>query len=300
MKWILRLVVVAVLLVALLVGAGLFLVEPAVVAVVEKGGTYALGVDTRLADARIGVLSGDFGLAGLSVDNPPGFEAEHFLDLEQTAVQVEMGSLLGDRIVVPAVLVEGVTLVLERNANGTNYDVLLDHLRSLSSPADESAPPAEEEGDAPTEDEPAPDEASTTLVIEELVLRDIRSEVRLFAIGGERKTIPVVLPEITIRNLGGEDGATVDVVYSQLIEELLNAVVAAGGDQLPQEFLRDLEGELQRLGDAQLDRAEEKAREELNRALEDVDVPPGLEEEADEAIDKARKSVEGLFGGGDR
>ena len=117
MKLIRRLIAVCVVLFLLALGGIFLFIEPAVVAVVEKGGTHALGVDTRLASANIGIFSGEFGLTGLSIDNPPGFEAEHFLDLAETAVDVEMGSLTSDKIVIPRILVSGVTLVLERNAN---------------------------------------------------------------------------------------------------------------------------------------------------------------------------------------
>lgn len=277
MKWIRRLLVLAVVLVALVVGALFLFLEPAVVAVVEKGGTHALGVETRLADAKIGFLSGEFGLSGLSVDNPPGFEADHFLDMSVTDVQVAMGSLMTDRVEIPRVLVSGVSLVLERNANGTNYDVLLENLERLSGPKQDGEPPAEGEGDGepPAEEEGAP---GKKLVIGELVLREIGAEVSLFAVGGERTTIPIHLPEITIRNLGGEEGATVDVVYSQLIEELLEAVVAAGGDRLPAEFLNDLRGDLEAFGKEQLQeqvddirkKAEEKVGAEGVKQIEDA------------------------------
>ncbi len=288
MKWIRRLLVLAVVLVLLVVGAAFLLIEPAVVTVVEKGGTHALGVETRLQDAKIGVLSGEFGLAGLSIDNPPGFEAEHFLDLSVTDVKVAMGSLMTDRVEIPRVLVSGVSLVLERNANGTNYDVLLENLERLSGPEQDGEPPADGEGDGePPAEEEAP---GKKLVIQELVLRDIGAKVSLFAVNGERKTIPIDLPEITIHNLGGEDGATVDVVYSQLIEELLEAVVAAGGDQLPLEFLQDLEGELERFGKEQLQEQLDDLKQKAAETIGEQDLEKGLEE-----LEGAADSVRDLF-----
>lgn len=281
MKLIKRLLV-AVLVLALLAVGGIFLLlEPAVVAVVEKGGTHALGVETRLASARIGVFAGQFGLTGLSVDNPPGFEAPHFLDMAETAVDVRMGTLTSHRIEIPRVLISGVNLVIERNANGTNYNVILEHLESLTGPQSDDPASGGEAGGEGEEAEPGPD-----LVIDEIILRDISSEIRVLVIGDERRTIPIKLPEITIRNLGGEDGAKVDVVYSKLIEELLAAVIAAGGDQLPLDLLDDLQGGLESFGRERLDEQTDKLREKVTEKL-------GAE--STESIEKAAKDALDIF-----
>ncbi|MCA8979385.1 MAG: hypothetical protein H6831_05685 [Planctomycetes bacterium] len=283
MKLIKRLLIAFVILLLIAVGGVFLLLEPAVVAVVEKGGTHALGVETRLASARVGVLSGEFGLSGLSIDNPPGFEAPHFLDMGETSVDVKMGTLTSDRIEIPRVLISGVNLVIERNANGTNYNVILEHLESLSGP--ESGEQGGESGEGGEGEEPE-SEAGPDLVIDEIVLRDISSEIRVLVIGDERRTIPIKLPEITIRNLGGEDGAKVDVVYSKLIEELLAAVVAAGGDQLPADLLNDLQGGLESFGREKLDEQTDKLREKVNETL-------GAE--SAESIEKAAKGALDIF-----
>jgi hypothetical protein len=284
MKLIRRLIAAIVILILLAVGGIFLFLEPAVVAVVEKGGTHSLGVDTRLASAHIGVFAGEFGLTGLSIDNPPGFEAEHFLDLAETSVDVDMGTVTSDKIVIPRVLVSGVTLVLERNASGTNYNVILEHLESLSGPDDPAPEGGEGEGEGGGEGEEA--EAGPDLLIGEIILRDIRSEVRMLVIGDERRTIPIQLPEIIIRNLGGEDGAKVDVVYSKLIEELLAAVVAAGGDQLPADLLNDLKGGLEMMGRERLDEQVDKLREKANEQLG---------KEGVESLEDAAQGVKDLF-----
>lgn len=283
MKLIKRLLVAFVILVLLAVGGIFLFLEPAVVAVVEKGGTHALGVETRLASARVGLFAGQFGLTGLSIDNPPGFEAPHFLDMGETAVDVRMGTLTSDRIEIPRVLISGVNLVIERNANGTNYNVILEHLESLSGPPSEEPTDGTGEGGGGEEPEagPGPD-----LVIDEIILRDISSEIRVLVIGDERRTIPIKLPEITIRNLGGEDGAKIDVVYSKLIEELLAAVIAAGGDQLPVDLLNDLQGGLDSLGREQLQEQTDKLREKVTEKLGP---------ESAESIEKAAKDALDIF-----
>ena len=48
---------------------------------IEKGSTYALGVDTTVDSVDIGILAGRSELSGLTVSNPKGFQTSHFLSL---------------------------------------------------------------------------------------------------------------------------------------------------------------------------------------------------------------------------
>ncbi|MDX1682749.1 MAG: hypothetical protein R3336_06495, partial [Phycisphaeraceae bacterium] len=64
-----------ILLALVLLVVGIFIYIDSIAATaVERGGTYALGVDTRLADADVGIFAGEVTLDGLTVDNPEGFK----------------------------------------------------------------------------------------------------------------------------------------------------------------------------------------------------------------------------------
>ena len=65
---------VGLVLVALLVVAGASLyVNQILGTAIERGATYALGVDTRVGFVRLRLLDGEFRLSRLRVDNPSGF-----------------------------------------------------------------------------------------------------------------------------------------------------------------------------------------------------------------------------------
>ena len=78
-----RVLLVLVLVVVIVAAGGLFYLDRVVGASIERGGSYALGVDTELRSVRLGLLSGEFSLSGLTVANPPGFETPHFFRLER-------------------------------------------------------------------------------------------------------------------------------------------------------------------------------------------------------------------------
>src|SRR5687767_9294603 len=98
MKIALRALAVIVVLVLVAVVAVVLGIDSIARKAIEKGGTYALGVDTKLAKADIGLFAGTTELGGLTVANPPGFEATPFLSLGHAELAVTLGSLQSDVI----------------------------------------------------------------------------------------------------------------------------------------------------------------------------------------------------------
>ena len=156
------------------VGGGLLLVVVALVATlimidsvaktgIEKGGSYALGVPTALDSASIGIASGKFGLSGLAVDNPQGFEGK-FLKLGDGGVEVSLGSLMKDTVVLPRLALSDVELDLKRTSSGSNYGIILDNLKKLES--GEKAKPKEEK-------------PGKTFKISEVVIRPRKGSARI-------------------------------------------------------------------------------------------------------------------------
>ncbi|MEQ9616895.1 MAG: hypothetical protein RLN60_02550 [Phycisphaerales bacterium] len=48
---------------------------------IERGGTYAMGVETTVDSVDIGIFSGTFEMNGFRVANPEGYARPSFLDL---------------------------------------------------------------------------------------------------------------------------------------------------------------------------------------------------------------------------
>ena len=95
---------------------------------IERAGTEVLGVPTRLRKLHVGFLRGHVRLADLAIDNPPGFRDPQFLALGACDLQVDRATLLSDEIVAPLLTLDGLTLSLERNRQGANYDIVLANL----------------------------------------------------------------------------------------------------------------------------------------------------------------------------
>ena len=67
---------------------------------VEEGTGYALGVETDLGSAGLELGGGSLELNDLEIDNPEGFEADHFMTLRRGMLDVDAGSILDDEVMV--------------------------------------------------------------------------------------------------------------------------------------------------------------------------------------------------------
>jgi len=266
------------MLVLLLVCVGAFLfIDSLATQAVERGGTHALGVETRLDDASIGLLSGRFGLQGLTVANPPGYERPEFLELRSASLEVPATHLLARRVRIPALELEGITLDLERNDKGTNYRQILDNLGRFESGGGE---PGDE----------APAEDAKTYHVERLVIRDVRAIVQLFPAGGAATKLDFAVPEIVVEDLASD--MTLAQVCALVVKVVIRAAVQAGEGVVPNELLADLRGRLEDLKgttrerlDAELGKLEDGLREQARK----------LGPEAEKALQEASDGLGGLF-----
>jgi hypothetical protein len=289
MKLLLKLVlVVVVLLVAAVVTVFVYL-DSIAKSAVEKGATYALGVETTLDSADVGVMSGDFTMKGLNVANPEGFDRDHFLRLGEGYVDVSLGSLRQETVQLPTLTLTTVNMSLEKKGGESNYKVILDNLKRLES--------GEAEGDK---------EPGKKFVIEEVVISDITVEVDVFGIGGALDRARVPIDEIRLTNVGS-DGADTSEVTNVVIKAIMAAVLANAAD-LPADLVNDLGGTLGGLtsladmgiegsidvGGQMSDFAGKTITgvgEQATKAVEDA--TKGLGEGVDEAV----KGLGGLLGG---
>ena len=133
MKRIKKLIAVAVVVVVVLIVSLLLGIDYVAKVGVEQGGTYALGVNTTLGSMDVGIFSGSVEMAELTVDNPPAFDTPHFLALGAGRVAVSLGTLMGEKVVVPELTLTGLSMNLERKGTQSNYNTIFAALKKFES-----------------------------------------------------------------------------------------------------------------------------------------------------------------------
>lgn len=254
---------------------------------IERGSTYALGVETTLDKADVGILSGEFSMSGLEVSNPEGFDREHFLRLGEGFVSVSLGSLREDLIELPVLTLDDIHLVLEKKGGKSNYKVIADNLKKFESPD--------------TSGEAAGEKAGKQFVIREVVITNINVEADVTGIGGKLNTVKVPIKEIRLENVGsGGDGVDMGQLTNIIIKAVLAAVLANAAE-FPADLVSDLGpalDQLTSLGELGITEAYSGV-EDLAKSLENLGSAETVEDFARgvEDVGKAIEGLEGLFGG---
>jgi len=254
---------------------------------IEEGSRYALGVDTHVGFARVGLLAGSFRIGSLEIDNPPGFTSKHLLTVSDAQLAVALESLQQDVVRVPTFTVRDVTVALEKAGSKTNYGVILSHLGRFEKGSPEPPP-------ATTGSETS----GKRFVVEELLIRDISAHVEhneaLGAIGG----VDVSVPEVRLTNIGARGGRGVAMAeLSNIIVKAIFEAIARHGAGLPAALAGDLRANLGGLAKVPIElvgAASESVAEQL---------PTPVGDAARGVTHGAGKALEGLgnlFGGGRR
>lgn len=290
-KWLLRGIMGVVVLIAVVVVVVVYTIDGLARTAVQEGGTYALGVPTKLDSVKIGLMSQKVELSRLEVANPPGFDSPHFLGLADGRLAVSLGSLLGDTVEVPELVLSGINLNLEKKKGKANYQVILDNLKKF-----ESQEPSEPS-------QPQPEEAGKKFVIRKLSIRDVNVQVDLLRIGGEATRLPIKIDQIELTDFGsGSDkGMHLAELSSVILKAIFSAVAQQAGQILPGDIRGELTAGLDKLKDVgevttklatDATKTGKEIIEEGKKAVEDLGKTL---DEAGKSLEEAGKSIsEGL------
>lgn len=301
--------IIAVLVVLLIVGViglvvlGLSQIDKIAKEAIERGGTYAMQVDTTVETVDVNLTAGTATMNGLNIANPNGFDTDHFINLGDSSASVNIESINTDTIVMPEITLTGIDVILDKGGNPSNYNTILNSLKRFES-KEESTPDAAQPG--------------KKLIIDRLLLEDINIRVAnmpgvSLAIGD----VAVNIPEIELRDVGKEESMTTAEVINLVVKTVLAAAVEAGGGIIPGDVLSDLGNGLagleslsdlgiEAISDLNLDEALGGVQEEINKAADEVnkaaeDVQKQIDDAAkdiEDSIDDAAKELKNIFGGG--
>lgn len=211
-------IVLLIILVVILAGAVLFL-GPLVKTAVEKGAPPMLGVPVTLDKPGINLLAGNINLKNLVVGNPEGYKTDYAFKLGQFKIDMDMGTLGSDTMVIKDILIDGPEIIWEAGLGNSNIGTILDNLKKKQ-PAEK----AEEEKEEPEKEEK---EGGTKVQIDSLVISNIKLKFSAKLMGGHAATIP--LPDIRLKDIGKEEegGASIVDVLSKVMGAIADAAGAA-------------------------------------------------------------------------
>lgn len=151
------------------------------------------GTDFVLGSLGLNYYIGKLHVGDVRLDNPSGYSPEQALTLGSLDVDVDMGTVLSDTIVIRDVQVKDVFVSITSEGGTNNFVAIAAHASS----------PAEKKDEAPVEEVAADDGNATTNAERKVVIDRIRIEGLVVQYG----KLPIPLPTmITLTDIGRETG----------------------------------------------------------------------------------------------
>ncbi|HET8698509.1 MAG TPA: hypothetical protein VFO94_13535, partial [Gammaproteobacteria bacterium] len=174
---------------------------------VEDYGSAATGTRVTVAGVDVTPTQGRGELKALVIDNPPGFETDHALRIEDVKLSLDLRSLTGDVPVVHEVLVDDAHLNAEQRGDSTNLTDIERYMsKSSETSGDSSVPPPR-------------------LIIDRFRLTHARVTLTSELLDHPEE---LELGDVTVQNIGrSAGGATYDEATEAVLTPILDAARAA-------------------------------------------------------------------------
>jgi hypothetical protein len=224
-KLLVRLVLAVVVLVIVVGVIGYLWLDTIAKEAVQRGGTYAMGVDTTVDKVSLHPFDGQLQMQGLKVANPKGFNGAHLMQTGTFELELVPGSLMDKTIVLKKFDLDRLDMYIDQQMPSSNISVIMDNLKKLGG------------GEKPKEEKPS---EGKKVRVDLITIRNVVAHVKVLV--GPELTIKV--PLIELKNVTGDNAAGVALpeLMARIVPAVLAAVLEAGKGLLPADLLNNLQG----------------------------------------------------------
>lgn len=196
---------------------------------VESVDRWLLGVDVRIAAARLSLCQGFVNLIDVVIDNPPGHETPHLLRVKTISLHINLWGVicsLGKRIEIKAIILKNLDVVYEKTHTGSNVSSILDHLVGANAATEDSklSNEAQPSGAEKNEVEFAAEGSTTEVLLRRIEIVKVRAEL-VAKVLGKATSMQVVLGDIRFPDFS-EQQVSVQKIITLVVETILKSVVA--------------------------------------------------------------------------
>lgn len=179
-----------------------------VAAAIEKHGSDVTETRVKVSGVDISLREGRGSITDLHVANPEGFKSRDAFSLGDITVDIDLGSVREDPVVIDEVRIRAPVVFAELTETGdSNIDEIRKRIQAHT---------------AGTGGSSGGDGGEKNIRITKFVFEKGRIEVDATALGIEKRTIE--LPEIYLQDVGGKNGAPPDQVAKLIFTEVAKKV----------------------------------------------------------------------------
>jgi hypothetical protein len=174
-------------------------IDGVVAATIERYGSALTGTDVEVDGIDLALAAGRAELAGLTVDNPSGYETNYAVRIGSATLELDVGSLAGDVPVIEEIVLDGTLINAEQRDAASNLTDIQRHATRSS---------GESQG------EPG-----------RIIVERFRVENARVLLTSQYFSEPeeLAIDDVVVEGIGGAGGAT----YSEAAEAMLMPVLAA-------------------------------------------------------------------------
>ena len=197
---------------------------------IEVAATKALNVRVSVGKVDLSIMAGKLGISNLLINNPPGYQYDKLLELKDAQIEVDVKSLLGERVNIREIKLDGVNIFLEqRGVSGNN---LQDVIKTVSdrATAGRFAPTSGRKAGGKSE------KGGRKLHIDNLEISEVTVKAKLLPIPGRADTITLKLDPIVMTDLGSDNKLDTAELSGKILLAITAGVADKGTGVLPKEM----------------------------------------------------------------
>ena len=185
---------------------------------VETVGPKIIKAPVTVRKVSLSPFSGTGEINGLIVGNPEGFKSKSAFELGTVKVDIDLGSLKSDTIVINEITIDAPNITYERALKTSNIKQILDNVEAFSGG----------KGGTPKEPEEKPTEAKSEkpakkVVIKKIAITNASARVTASLLGD---TVPAIkIPNIIMTDIGTEkEGVSSAEAVKKILSKVLTSV----------------------------------------------------------------------------
>jgi uncharacterized protein involved in outer membrane biogenesis len=229
---------------------------------IEVAATKALDVGVNVGKVDLEIFAGKLGISNLLINNPPGYQYDKLLELKDAQIKVDVKSLLGERVNIREIKLDGVNIFLEqRGVSGNNLQDVIKTVSDGRKAKGESK------------------KGGRKLHIDNLEISNVTVKAKLLPVPGKADTITLKLDPIVMTDLGGDNKLDTAELSSKILIAIVTGVADKGTGVLPQEMTSAMKSTLDttiELGKAATKEGKKLLEEGKGRGEEVIDGLKGL------------------------
>ncbi|MCF6179226.1 MAG: AsmA family protein [Geopsychrobacter sp.] len=252
-----KMVLGAILVLLITIGGGVYYLlsnlDGLVKSAIETYGSQATHTAVRVDAVKIGLKDGSGAILGLKVANPAGFSAAQAFSLGEISTQVDLKALSEDLVVIDHIRVIAPDIFFELNQAGqNNLEQLKKNLSSGGTDSSTLSPNTQTR------------ESEMRLLIREILFTGGKIHASVVPLG---KKYELQLPTISLKNIGGKNGATPSQITAQVVKALSDRALAEIKKQGIDQYRKKLEGKVNKRLNAEQQKLEQKLNDKVGKEV---------------------------------